>query len=547
MKFINSKSVFKNIRILYLICTLALLASHLPLKSNSVLYSTDYVFLAILLIAYVLLSKFNIRLNGSYLTLIDYVLLICYFKFDIGITLWFILASYICIGIIDHKYYRNLDFITENEYVFNMLLMTLSTYLAHITLEGLDKVYYLYNYSTISVIVFSVSLLIFNYILFCTDISIQNGKLTLITLEDGLYYVIINSFICTLIGLVSLYLSEFLNYIPIVIIVFIVIFISFALNNLYKLKNMNDSLKAISMYTSFTISKNDLKSKLYGVIKTVESIEPFIYCGIYFFRENHDVIFPICFKSTLITTTEDLKFVSTPDNRNYALIMEGNLLHQSKNPNPSWISYFDKFPKEIKSTIAIPIKGSEKTLGFILLALPRFKDIDDKLELLSILGSHLALMNENISIIINNSIVPYKNFDGLSKLLDYNIKNKLLFTFGIIEIQNLQEIITKYNSDFYEVLRNDLVKQIYKYVSAYDEVLCFEKENIFIVFNLLDAVNSTYKLKQLCSMFEEFQFGNLTVNLKLSFSVSEYPLESSNKEELLENAYKKLYTKRTSN
>ncbi len=288
-----------------------------------------------------------------------------------------------------------------------------------------------------------------------------------------------------------------------------IIFISFALNGMNKLKTSNRNLKSISECTAFTISKADFKIKLQCAIQTIETMLPFVYCGIYLTREKYNSLYPTSYKCNDLISLEYLKFSTIQDNSIYSQIMSGITLHKESQYFANCLTLINNFSDEMKYTAAVPIKNSDTIEGFVLLCFDRYLEIDEELQLISALGSHIGMVNSNISINIENNLLSYKSYDGLTRYIDYNIKNKIFFTLAVLEIENYREIIQKYNSDFYEAYKLEIGRLISNFLCSKDIILCFEKEDMYIVFNLLDSTNAHFKLKEISEFLESFKFKDI--------------------------------------
>lgn len=538
----NRTYVHKFLRALYYSFSLFILFFSLYKisTSNSTFYLEDYIFLVVLVVSFILLNKYSIVLKDTNLNFNDFILIVCYMKFDVHLAILLISLCYLATFMIEYKHNKRLNLLTENLFIFNSSLVILSIFISHLTINALDKIYYIRSYETASLIIFSIVLLLVNYVLFCFEISIQRSALTLITLENGLYYILLNFAICTIIASIAIYLYKLYGYMPIVAMTAFIIFISFSLNNINRLKASNKNLKAISECTSFLLSKADFKVKLQYSIQTIETMLPFVYCGIYFSREKYDVLYPVCYKCKSLINIEDLKFISSQDNNIYSEVLSGVPLYKDSRHFSSSLPLIIAHEKEIKYTAVVPIKTSDYISGFILLCFDRYMDIHEDLQLLSTLGNHIGMVNFHINTNMKNNIIGYKSYDGLVRYIDYNIKHKIFFTLAVIEIENYQDILKSYNSDFYEAYKIELGRIISNFLSPNDSIQCFEREDIYIVFNLLDSKNAIGKLKQIADFLKDFKFNDIVLNTIIYHAVSEYPIDGISGDEMLGNVYRKL-------
>jgi GGDEF domain-containing protein len=532
----------KNIRIVYYSFSLLIffLSIYNVSTSSSVFYLNDYIFIAVLAVSFILLNKYSIPLKETNLNFNDFILIVCYMQFNIYLTILLIFICYSASFLIEYKHSKNLNLLTENIHIFNSSLVILSAFIGHIIISSIDNIYYIKSYEITSLIIYSILLLITNYILYCLEISVQKWEFTLITLENGLYYVLLNFTICTVIASFAMYLYRLYDYIPIVAMTAFIIFISFALNGMNKLKTSNRNLKAISECSALTISKADFKVKLQNALQTIQYMLPFVYCGIYLTREKYTSLYPTCYKCNDFANIEDLKFFATQDNSVYAQIMSGMILHKESRYFTSCLPIVNNFSDKIKYTAAVPIKNSDATAGFVLLCFDRYLDIDEELQLISLLGTHIGMVNYHIATNIENNLISYKSYDGLTRYIDYNIKHKIFFTLAVLEIENYKEIIQKYNSDFYEAYKLEIGRLISNFLCTKDSILCFEKEDIYIVFNLLDSTNAHFKLKEISEFLENFKFKDILLRTSLSYASSEYPMDGISGDEILANVYRKL-------
>jgi hypothetical protein len=284
--------------------------------------------------------------------------------------------------------------------------------------------------------------------------------------------------------------------------------------------------------------------KLQHIVQIIEQLIPFVYCGIYFFRDKYSNIYPLSYKNNTLLNLNDLRFLSTPDNSIYSQLINGTTIYKESTAFNSSMNIISILSRDIKYAVAIPIKNSDFTTGFIFLCFDRHREINDELELLSTLGSHLGMVNFNINTNAKNNIISYKSFDGLLRYIDYNIKYKIFFTLASIEIINYEDIINKFNRDFYETFKSEIGKLISKFLSSGDNILCFEKESIYIVFNLLDTKNAINKLHEISEFLKNFKFKDMCLNAHITYATSEYPLEGINSDEILSVAYRKLHNQR---
>jgi GGDEF domain-containing protein len=392
------------------------------------------------------------------------------------------------------------------------------------------------------IIIFGFIFLIFNYVLFCIDLSFQKKVIVLITLQNGLYYVILNSLLCTLIASLAIYLYNFYGYVPIVVMTCFIIFTSFAINSLDKLKTTNKNIKAIAECTTHIISPYlDFKTKLQHVIEVIDGIIPFVYCGIYFFREGYEQLYPLCYKSNHFITIKDLKFTQAKDNEVSRMIRLGNPIYKENSYLKDTLAIINTLSSESKYNLIIPIKHTEASIGFIILCLDRNNDYSEETELLTTLGKHIGIVNFHINTNVKSNTIIHKNYDALAKYIDYNISHKIFFTLAIIEVINFSDIINNYNSDFYLSYKNEIIKLISNHLSTNDCIICFQKEDIYIIFNLLDSNNSEQKLQELKVVLDNYNFKDIINSTKICYALCEYPLESISTDELLAKTYRKLY------
>lgn len=539
----NKNFFHKCLRIFYNLISLAILIFCLyQFKTNHLtLYLVDHVFLIILIISFILISKYSIRLKSTNLNFTDFIVIVCYMRFNIYLTVIFISLCYFIIFVLEYRNSRRLNLLTENIYIINNSIIILAVFISNILLNLLDNIYYIRNYETASVVLFSLILLSINYILYCVELSFQKNSLVIITLENGLYFILLNFLLCTILASLAVFLYTLYDYMPIIVMTVFIIFISYSLNRIDKLKISNGNLKNVNECTGFLISNSDFKVKLQHVIQIIEDIVPFVYCGVYWKRENYNYIFPVTYKCNILTQNSDLKFSSTANNIMFNGIMGGAILYKEATAFSNSINIVNSQSKDIKYSIVIPIKTADTIAGFILICLNRFIELDEELELLSTLGSHLGMINYHININLKSNILTNKNYDGVLKYIDYNIKYKIFFTFSLIEVENYNEIIQKYNRDFYETFRDELARIISTFLSQQDSILCFEKEYIYIIFNLLDSKNAENKLSEISKFLMNYKFKDISVNTKVKFSTSEYPIEGISSDEILDIAYRKLH------
>lgn len=533
----------KALRIFYnLISLIILIFSLYKFNTNNItLYVVDYIFLAILIISFILVSKYSIRLKSTNLNFSDFIIIVCYMKFNIYLTVLFIFLCYLFIFILEYKNSRKLNLLTENIYIINNSIIILAVFISNIILNLFDNIYYIRSYETASVVLFSLVLLTINYILYCVELSFQKNKLVIITLENGLYFILLNFLLCTIIASLAVSLYRLYDYIPIIIMTVFIIFISYSLNRIDKLKITNSNLRIINECTGFLISNTDYKVKLQRVVQIIESIVPFFYCGVYLKREKYNFIYPVTYKCNTLTPNTDLKFLSTPDNIMFTDIMGGAIIYKEASAFSNSLNLVNINSKDIKYCIVIPIKTSNEMAGFFLIGLNRYIELDEELELISTIGSHLGMVNYQINTNLNSTILTNKNYDDVLRYIDYNIKYKIFFTLAIIKIENYHEIIQKYNRDFYETFKAELARIISVFLSPMDSILSFEKEDIYMVFNLLDSKNAESKLIEISGLLENFKFKDISINAKVIFSTSEYPVEGISGDEVLDLAYRKLH------
>lgn len=534
--------VHKSLRALYYALSIFILILSLyKINSNSLfLYLDDFIFLIVLAVSFIFLNKYSIVLKDTNLNFNDFILIVCYMKLGIYVTIALISLCYLAAFVIEYKHSKKLKLLTENLFIFNSSLLILSIFVSHLAISSLDNIFYIKSYETASLVIFSIVLLLVNYILFCLELSVQRNELTLITLENGLYYILLNFIICTLIASIAVYLYKLYGYMPIVAMTAFIIFISFSLNNINKLKASNKNLKALSNCTTYMLSKADFKVKLQHAMQTIENMTTFVYCGIYFSRDKYEVLYPLCYKSASLINIEDLKFVSTSDNNVYSEVLSGVSLYKDSKYFSSSLPLINSLSSEIKYTAVVPIKNADSVSGFILLCFNRHTDIDEELQMLSILANHIGMVSSDISNNVKNNIIGYKSYDSLVRYIDYNIKYKIFFTLAVIEIENYRDIINSYNTDFYEAYKLELGRLISKFLSSCDSIQSFEREDIYIVFNLLDSKNSLNKLNQISEFLENFKFNDIMLKTKISYAVSEYPIEGISGDEILANVYRKL-------
>lgn len=547
INIMNKTYLHKYTRILYYSFSLFILflSMYEASTSSSVYYADDYIFLSVLAVSFILLNKYSIKLKYTDLNLNDFILIVCYTKFNIYFTVILIFLGYSVTFLIEYKRSKKLNLLTENVFIYNCSLVILSAFISHKIIFSLDDIYSIKSYEVIELIAYSIILLLNNYILYCFEISVQKWELTLITLENGLYYILLNFTICTVIASFAVYLFQLYGYMPIATMTAFIIFTSFVLNGLNKLKKSNNNLKAVSECNNFTISKGDFKIKLQNAIQTIEGMISFEYCGIYMIREKYDFLYPISYKCNNLTSLEDLKFSLVHENSIYSQLISGTTVYKEGKVFSSHVPLFFNYSTKIKYAAAVPLRTSEKVIGFVLLGVDRYLEIDEELKLVETLGSHIGMVNYHIKTNMKGNVIGYKNYDGLTRYIDYNIKHKIFFTLAVIEIENYKEIIQKYNSDFYESYKLELGRLISKFLSESDSILCFEKEDIYIVFNLLDSTNTRCRLQQIAEFLSSFKYKDLTVNTDISYACSEYPIDGASADEVLANIYRKLQVEKS--
>lgn len=538
----------KYLRIIYYIFSLLILffSVHNLLKGSIKFYDEDVIFLFFLMISLILVNKYSIQLKSTKLNFNDFLIIILYVKFGTYISIILLFVCYLIIAGIEYKGSKNQNFLTENIFIFNNVLVILSVYFSYLFYNYIDYIYFIRDYEILSAVVFSTAFLTTNYILFCLDLSFEKNKIILITLQDGLYYILLNYTICSIMAVFSLFLYNQYGYLPTVIVTIFIILTSFTLNNLNNLNSANNNLKAISQCSIYLLSKVDFKIKLNHVIHVIENIVPFVYCGIYFFRKNYDKLYPICYKSNSLTDLESTIFYVNSEEKFFEEISSGNVVVADNIFYRNSLKLSNITNNDIKYILSIPIKNLDSTVGFITVCISQYKELKDETKLLCDLGHFLGMVSFNVDTAINNNIINYKNYDGLTRYIDYNIKNKIFFTLALIEISNYDDIIKKYNSDFYEAFKAHMIAFINKFLSPLDAVMCFEKENIYIVFNLLDSKNTNNKLEEIEKLLVDFKFINIDITPNICFSTCEYPIEGINGDEVLSVVYRNLQNKKTS-
>jgi hypothetical protein len=302
----------------------------------------------------------------------------------------------------------------------------------------------------------------------------------------------------------------------------------------------------LSECTTEIISKGEFKEKLFTVVKTIEKIIPFTYCGIYLFRKNYNYIHPISYKSKFIINPKSLNISVNNNYEIYNTIESGKPFYTTNEAKFHVLAAFNENKSLIKSMLIIPIKSSKKLYGCIIISLNKYLNSNEDFSLISILGKQLGIAYENICFMIKSSLISLNKYSDLLTYMDNNIKYKILFTTAIIEIINYKNIISQYNFDLYESLKKDLSEQIKRFLSPYDIILYTEKEDIYIEFIMCDSINAENKLKEVSIFLDTYKYKNISIKTNIIYSTVEYPQDGTTKEDLLETAHRKLFNKKKS-
>lgn len=535
----NINNQYKLLRISYLLFTSIILVSSFfsPLKIHIGL--EDIIFIIILILSYTLISRYSIELKGSYISFSDYIIIICYFIFNIKIVFMVLILSNILLMIVDLKYSYEDNPVIDNRHIFNLSLLIISSFLAHICLNFFINSYLVNLDLLFQIAIFSFTFLIFNYCLFFIDNFVRKNAFVLSSFYDEFIYFSINFILSATFSYLSLYLYNIFQYALVIVLTLFLIFLSYSLNRISYLKTKNSNLLAIVNCSNTLMSKTNYMNKLYNTIESIETILPFSYCGIYLFINNHEYVYPLCYKSKFNLEPSSYKFKNLCCNEAFNLITTGKPLYTNNKELISSLPIF-QYENRIKSILVFPIKTSEGTIGCTFIAFNKYKNIEDKMDLISSLNKNLSLLCEDT---INNCKTyhkPFTKYNEFLELLDRNINQKLIFTLAIIEIKDYSHIIDKYNLEVFQSLKKDVANIVHSMLSPYDSILYYGKDDIFLCFNLQDSLNAREKLYEISNHFEQYKFKN-KISANIMFSYSEYPIDGINKEEIINKTYKNLY------
>ena len=532
----------KILRTTYILSSLIIILIYIRPPFNQKLYGEDLIFITIMILSYIIIGKFSMKLNNLYFSLEDYIIVILYFIFQMNLLILIMLISFLLSSILDILTTENKNNINYNKYIINLSILMLTLLFSHRSLSFIREMYSGNINLVLSILLFSTFFTLFNYILLLIDTLLKNkSKVQDILSKKALYYFSIIFLTSSTMSYITLYLYEIFQYTLVIVFTLFVIFLSYTFNAIGNLKQENIFLNSLIESYNKMISKSSYTNKLYTVINTIETIVPFYYCGIYNFIGNNEYIYPICNKNEANVDYENLKIKNLGNNPVLDLIQCGKYFY-TKNENI--LKYFSikKHNPNIESILIFPISNIKDTLGCILIAFDNYSPSTKEILLIEQLSKSVGVFTEEkISSIVSRKNM-YTNYEDFSSILDKNICQKNLFCLSIVEIKNYAEILNTYGIDVYENIKLNLSENISKGLSSLDYILCNKKEDIKIIFNLQDGLNAGNKLEKLKKDFTNYKFNN-KIEIEVLYTLVEYPMDGINKEELISKSYKILYEK----
>ncbi len=534
----NKSISFKILRINYFLCALIITISIFfsSIKINFTMEDTMFVF--ILLISYLLMEKLPIEFDNFYISFSNYILIISYFIFNIKILLIIIILSRISLLIIDRSFFKPSRSLLYNNNILNGSMTIISVFLSHVILEFF-KEYYNPNLNLfLSIVIFHIFFLFFNFLLILIDKIISEDNPKNLSTNKSLLYFLLILILSISTSYLTLFLYNIFQYTIVLLFTLFLTFTSYTLRTITNLRTENKNLIDINeCYYNSCLKINHI-NKLYKAIETIENIVPFSYCGVYYFIDKHEYLYPICYKNKLDLDLEILKLKSIQNNISLNLIYTGKELYTSNKDviNSLNSNLYD----HINFALILPLHSADNLIGCIFIGFNKYINMDKHIKLLNYLTRDISLISTDLISSVkrsSNIITSYKDF---LEYIDFNINNKVFFTLAIVEIHNYLKIMAEYNVDVYENLRKDVSEKIRSMLSSYDSILYFEKEDIFILFNLQDSLNAKEKLKEICKYFSNYKFNNKII-LNIIYAYSEYPSDGINKDEIITKAYKNLY------
>lgn len=535
----NSLSL-KILRINYYICALIIAFSILISYPKTNLYMEDYIFICILILSYIIIEKLALNLKDIFISFGDYIIIISYFIFNIKILIIILLLANLTIFTIDNITSNDANSsLFFNSHFFNISVIIISVFLSYTSFEFM-KSFFNTNFELVtSIFIFAVIFLIFNYILVFIDQIISKSSIKDISTNKALSYFMFSFILSLITSYISLYLYNILQYTLVLLFTMFLIFISFNLNKVFQYRKENMDLININNCYHKILSKSNYNNKLYAVIDTIEKILPFYYCGIYHFIDKHEYVYPLSHKNETSMDLDSLRLENLNKNKFLNVIQSGNPLYTK---DLSILNSFNLCLNNnfINNILILPINNSESTMGCIFIGLKQYKNIDKEIQFLTSLTSNLSLITENMVNFIKERTKCFLSYNEFLEHLDFNINNKLCFTLAIIEIKNYSDIINKFNMELYETLKKDIAKTMEPMLSSYDSILYYEKEDIFILFDLQDSLNAKEKLKDIEEYFKGYKF-NGEIKTEIIYALSEYPMDGISKEDIITKTYKNLY------
>lgn len=536
----KSSLFFKIIRLnTYLCALLAALAVFLT-SSNNTLYLEDLLFIIIVSISYILLAKLSININGLFVNLCDYIIIISYFIFNIKILVIVLWLSYLSIFLIDRIFNKYKAPIYLDKNLFNFSRIIISIFLSHILLSKVQQFYGNNLNLLISIILFSCTFVFLSFIILMMDELFYRKPSEKVYTSKLISYISVALILSILLSYICLYLYTIFQYTLVLLFTLLLIFISYALNKLISLKKENSDLAYISQCYNKILSKTSYNNKLYSIIETIEKIIPFYYCGIYHIINKHEYLYPLCYKNDSIIDLDSVKLENIEHNEVLKIIESGKPFYTRETQMLNSLN-INLYNNSINAILILPLYSSKELLGCIFIALHRYENLDKELELLN-------NFSENISLICNDTVEYIKNyprqFSSYNKFLDTlekNIINRYSFTLCILEIKNQSHIINKFSLELLETIKKDVAKEISLMLSSYDSILYCEKDDIFILFNLQNSLTAEEKLKEISNHFKSHKLNN-TIEVEIIYSTSEYSIDGVSKEDLIAKTYRKLYS-----
>ncbi|MCX7885259.1 MAG: sensor domain-containing diguanylate cyclase [Caloramator sp.] len=537
--------------ILLMIAIPVIFESLLTLNINN---PKDVALFLLTLIVAAIISTMGIKIGKMYVELDDAIFAFVFFNFGIESAIIFMFACWFLTYLINEKVYLRHKEISKH--ITNLSMFTISTYVASQIMNYFIN--YAYDYVALNIVLISIGFigifLLINMLIIKIDLSIEEGKYYKFD-RDSKEFLFINFIISTLLTTLLCIVHESSGIIGTIMVLFNILITHYCLYIYRKLFDRNEAIKSLLKITCDIVKYGDFRDKCKHLLISLNDLIPYTLCAIYTFDINNDTIsYPVAYNSMDTIDIGDLGFYLTGDSITMEIVKEGKIYVSKDIKKDKKVRIYGRLAEIVNSMLFVPIVIGEKVEGLILIGGNQelldftYKGIED---ILSILSNQMALAIEND--VVYRGIKNKAEIDSLTKLynrrvfnreIDNLIKSNTKFSLVIYDIDNFKQINDTYGHLIGDEVLEGISRIILKSIRKTDVACRYGGEEIVIIFKDLGKEDAYIISERIRKSIEStvIHTGNVDISVTVSGGVASFPEDGQQKEDIVGNADKVLYT-----